>query len=138
MDKCNSTQVYDTYLKTCISCRDPTVLPIVRTPNNSRFKTKINSDGSPYNIVDSNDVISGPAKYQCHNKPIKTYDTDMKVINYTCDSGETLIDSRIISRATDLRQAVTADNQTIVNDDSSLDYGPDDDVRCTINFFGKK
>jgi len=94
---CNrNTQIYDSMAGGCVSCRDPTVKPIVNSTPSSTTPismlvfdpaSKLNSgrQGKPTNMIDPNPTLS----YTCTNKPFKTYDANNKLISQTCDSGET-------------------------------------------------
>jgi hypothetical protein len=81
---CSSTnQLYDSQFRVCVSCRDPTVKPLV------------NSNSGKSSTPDNNSV-EGNISYQCKNNPIVSKDTTGSILSQTCDSGETLINGKCV------------------------------------------
>ena len=83
---CNSTnQVYDAQFRTCVSCSDPTVSPLILPDTSASV-----SNGTTGNNLPN-------TTYQCNNKPIITYNSNISStiaatpISYTCNQGESLV-----------------------------------------------
>ena len=74
----SNVSILDTQFQTCVSCRDPTVKPVIT--NDTRNVTNTSTGGE----------FPAQFTYKCINNPIKTFDNTGAVINKTCDSGETL------------------------------------------------
>jgi hypothetical protein len=98
---CNrNTQVMDLASGGCISCRDPTVKPIVNsTPSTTTPITLMMQDplgrisripGYEFASLPKDlNLLAPNMSYTCNNNPYKTYDGNNKLISQTCDSGET-------------------------------------------------